>query len=115
MRLMLDQELFVFVTTADVEGNNNASERQLRGDALARKTGRTSKTPRGAKRQSIISSVLQSVGKQLESFTLEHVIDEIQVWMFRGRSRFKEQVEASGWSPPARNTSLLDRLILAAD
>lgn len=115
MRLMLDQELFVFVATADVEGNNNASERQLRGDALARKTGRTSKTPRGAKRQSIISSVLQSVGKQLESFTLERVIDEIQVWMIRGRSRFKEQVEASGLSPPARNTSLLDRLILEAD
>ena len=115
MRLMLEQELFVFVATADAEGNNNASERQLRGDALARKTGRTSKTPRGAKRQSIISSVLQSVGKQLESFTLERVIDEIQIWMFRGRSRFKEQVEASGWSPPASNKSLLDRLILEAD
>ncbi len=55
MRLMIDQELFLFVTVDQVEGTNNVSERQLHGDAMARKTGRTSKTPRGARRQSIIA------------------------------------------------------------
>jgi len=41
MRLMLAQELSVFVTTAGVDGNNNASERELRDDAIRRSTGRT--------------------------------------------------------------------------
>lgn len=115
MRLMLDQELFVFVTAKGVEGNNNASERQLRGDAIARKTGRTSKTPAGAKRQSVISSVLQSIGKQLEALTLNGVIAEVQNWIEEGRSCFTRWAEASGLSPPTAERSLLDRLILDAD
>lgn len=115
MRLMLEQELFVFVTTAGVEGNNNASERQLRGDAEARKTGRTSKTPAGAKRRSIISSVLQSIGKQLGSLTLSGVIEEVQGWIEEGKSCFQRRAEASGLSPPTGEPSLLDRLVLSAD
>jgi len=115
MRLLLAGELFVFVTTAGVEGNNNASERQLRDDATARKTGRTSKTAHGAKRRSIISSVLQSVCKQLGSFTLEGVIAEVQNWMHRGRSCFQDEAEASQLSNPERSKSLLDQLILSAD
>lgn len=79
MRWMLDQELFVFVTKADADGTNNAAERQLRDKAMARKTGRTSKTPASATRRSLISSVLQSIGKQLEQFTLESVIQEADV------------------------------------
>ncbi len=50
MRLMLTRELFVFVTTDGVEGNNNASERELPDDAQRRDTGRTNKKPRGAQR-----------------------------------------------------------------
>jgi hypothetical protein len=115
MRLMLVDELFTFVTTEGVDGNNNASERQLRDDAMARKTGRTSKTPQGAKRRSIISSVLQSIGKQLESFTLERVILEIKAWMHRGRSNFREQVDELGLTDPGRDQTLLDELILNAD
>ena len=61
MRLMLVQELFVFVTTDGVEGNNNGSERELRDDAQRRDTGRTNKTPSGAKRQTIITSVLRTL------------------------------------------------------
>jgi hypothetical protein len=114
MRLLLAEELFVFVTVEGVEGTNNPSERQLRGDALARNTGRTNKTPRGAKRQSIVSSVLQSIGKQVKAFTLEHVIGEVQRWMNRGRSCFSDQAKASGLTPPDRDKSLLDRLILDA-
>jgi len=115
MRLMLAGELFVFVTTAGVDGNNNASERQLRADATARKTGRTSKTAHGAKRRSIISSVLQSVCKQLGSFTLEGVIAEVKSWMHRGRSCFQDEAEASGLSNPERSKPLLDHLILSPD
>lgn len=115
MRLMLDRELFVFVTEEGVQGNNNASERQLRGDALARKTGRTSKTPFGAKRQSVISSVLQSIGKQLGALTLNGVIAEVQNWIDEGKSCFTRLMESSGLSPPTREESLLDRLILNAD
>lgn len=120
MRLMLAEELFLFVTVAAVDGNNNASERQLRDDALARKTCRTSKTAQGAKRRSIISSVLQSIGKQLETFTLESVIDEAKRWLSAGQSCFQAQVEAQGLSPPATSDSgdkkpLLDRLVLTAD
>jgi hypothetical protein len=90
MRLMIEQELFVFVVRDHVEGTNNASERQLRSDAMARKTGRTSKTPNGARRQSIISSVLQSIGKQLKEFRLQGVIDEIKRWTAVGQSCFEE-------------------------
>ena len=53
VRLILEKELFVFVTEPLADGNNNASERELRDDAMARRTGRTSKTPQGAKRRSI--------------------------------------------------------------
>lgn len=121
MRLMLVQELFTFVTHAAVDGNNNASERQLRDDAMARKTGRTSKTVQGAKRQSIVSSVLQSIGKQLGEFTLEAVIKEATRWLEQGRSCFCEMVTAKAIKPPpsppdtAPPRSLLDRLILDAD
>lgn len=121
MRLMLAKELFTFVTHADVDGNNNASERQLRDDATARKTGRTSKTPQGAKRQSIVSSVLQSIGKQLGDFTLESVITEATRWLQQGRSCFSEMVTAQAIKPPPSPPdtgpprSLLDRLIIDAD
>ena len=115
MRLMLNQELFVFVTADGVAGDNNSSERQLRGDAMARKTGRTNKTPAGAKRQSIISSVLQSIGKQLGALTLNGVIAEVQTWMDVGTSSFKRWAQTSGLSPPSDETSLLDHVVLGAD
>jgi transposase len=120
MRLMLAQELFVFVTEAAVDGNNNAAERQLRDDALARKTGRTSKTPAGARRRSVISSVLQSIGKHLGSFTLDAVITEVRRWMDAGKSCFADQISSRGLGPPGANRSpeqktLLDRIILGAD
>jgi transposase len=120
MRLMLNQELFVFVTEADVDGNNNAAERQLRDDATARKTGRTSKTPNGAKRRSIIGSVLQSIGKRLPTFTLESVITEVKGWLEKGKSCFTEQLDQLGLGPPKTDSdinakSLLDRVVLSAD
>ncbi|MEZ6089547.1 MAG: hypothetical protein R3C05_16260 [Pirellulaceae bacterium] len=55
-----------------------AAESPLRGDAQARKTDRTNQTPNGAKRQSLISSVVQTIGKQPETFTLEAVITVVR-------------------------------------
>ncbi len=67
---------------------HNASERELSGDACARNTGRSSKTPQGAKRRTIVSSVLKSIGMQLPEFTLESVINEIKRWLITGKSCF---------------------------
>jgi transposase len=118
MRLLLVNELFVFVTTEGVVGNNNSSERELRDDAQRRDTGRTNKKPTGAKRQSIIASVLRTLGKQLSDFTLDSVITEIQRWAERGRSCFTDQAKAAGLNrapPDAEQRSLLDRIILHVD
>jgi len=118
MRLMLAQELFVFVTTDGVDGNNNVSERELRDDAQRRKTGRTNKTTSGARRQTIITSVLRTLGKQLSEFTLASVIAEVQRWVDCGRSCFTDQAEAADLSRPPPDEdrrSLLDRIILDVD
>lgn len=112
MRLMLGQELFVFVYREGVDGNNNASERELRDDATARKTGRTSKTRAGAKRRSIISSVLRSIGKQVSNFTLTNVIAEVKQWMIRGKSCFEEQAAKA---ERQIQSGILNRLVLQAD
>jgi len=118
MRLLLTKELFVFVTTEGVVGNNNASERELRDDAQRRDTGRTNKKPTGAKRQSIIASVLRTLGKQLSKFTLDSVLTEIQRWAERGRSCFTDQAKAAGLNHPPPDSgqrSLLDRIVLDVD
>ncbi len=118
MRLMLAQELFVFVTTDGVEGNNNGSERELRDDAQRRDTGRTNKTPHGAKRQTILSSVLRTLAKQLSRFTLDGVIDEVKRWLVKGRSCFTDQAEEAGLSRSASDQvkdHLLTRIILDVD
>ena len=118
MRLMLAQELFVFVTTDGVDGNNNASERELRDDAMRRDTGRTNKAPNGAKRQTILSSVLRTLAKQLSRFTLDGVIDEVKHWLVKGRGCFTDQAEQAGLSFSASGLAqdhLLTRIILDVD
>jgi hypothetical protein len=109
MRLMLRQELFTFVTEAAVEGTNNASERTLRGAAQARKTGRTSKTLAGARRQSVVCSVLESLRTQLPQFTLGSVVAEVVRWSHVGRSCFLELAARLGLKPPEH--SVLDRVM----
>lgn len=118
MKLVLDGELLVFVRLGKADGTNNVSERQLRGDALARRTGRTNKTARGAKRQSIISSVLQSIGKQLTEFRLQSVIDEVARWTAVGQSCFdamRETLRKNVSSPLPDRKGILDQIILNAD
>jgi hypothetical protein len=98
MRLMLDRQLFVFVTAGDITfpdgttqpvgGTNNEAERTLRGPAEARKTGRTNKTSRGARRQTILVSVLESLRLTVSEFTLPNLIEEIRKWGRTGKSCF---------------------------
>ena len=119
MKLMLAEQLFVFATAAAVQtpagetltvpGTNNESERTLRGPAQARTTGRTSKTVRGARRQTVIVSVLESLRQHVVSLTLPSVIAEVQRWMATGRSCFADLLSARGLPPP--ETSILDRLL----
>lgn len=100
MRLMLAQELFVFVTTPPAEqpnghsqavsGTNNEGERTLRNPAQARDTGRTSKTPVGARRRTILHSVLESLRLYLPCFTLTSVLAEVTRWLHQGQSCFSK-------------------------
>jgi hypothetical protein len=121
MRLMLEQQLFIFVTAAPVAtpqgatqpvaGTNNEAERTLRGAATARKTGRTNKTPAGARRQTIVVSVLESLRNHLASFTLTTVIDEIKRWFTTGRSCFAELADKLGLPSSPSTPPVLDRVI----
>jgi transposase len=119
MRLTLAKELFTFVTAQAVEqpngetravaGTNNEAERTLRNPATARKTGRTSKTVHGARRQTIVMSVLESLRLYLKTYTLAKVIEEVQGWLASGRSCFEELREKLGLTPPAQ--SILDKIL----
>jgi transposase len=119
MRLLLAEELFTFVTAKPVEqpngeiqtvgGTNNEAERTLRNPAAARKTGRTSKTVHGARRQTIVTSVLESLRLYLSSFTLPGVIEEVQGWLATGRSCFEELLEKLGLALPAQ--SVLEQVL----
>jgi transposase len=119
MRLMLAEELFTFVTAKPVtqpnnqvqtvSGTNNEAERTLRNPAQARKTGRTNKTVPGARRQTIVTSVLESLRLYLTTFTLPQVVEEVKNWMTRGRSCFAELLETLGLAWPEQ--SILDQIL----
>jgi transposase len=123
MRLMLDQHLFTFVmaepaaqpngVSQPVAGTNNEAERTLRGVAEARKTGRTSKTLVGARRQTIIVSVLESLRLYLPKFTLAGVIEEINRWWQAGQSCFTKLLKQMKLQPRAE--SILDNVMPVPD
>jgi hypothetical protein len=129
MRVMLARQLFTFVTAESVEkpngetlvvsGTNNEAERTLRSPAQARDTGRTNKTVAGARRQTVILSVLESLRQHLSTFTLSSVIEEIRHWCETGRSCFARLAEKLGLSdrglPNDGRLSLLDRVIPVPD
>ena len=110
MRLMLGKELFTFVTarpttqpngtTKPVDGTNNEAERTLRGAAQARVTGRTNKTVNGTRRQTILTSVLESLRLYLPTFTLSSVLEELKRWWATGQSCFEKLVEKLKLTPP---------------
>jgi transposase len=119
MRLMLHKELFTFVTakpttqpngtTKPVDGTNNEAERTLRGAAQARVTGRTNKTVNGARRQTILTSVLESLRLYLPTFTLSSVLEELKRWWATGRSCFEKLVENLKLTSPEQ--SVIDQIL----
>jgi transposase len=123
MRLALEKQLFTFVTaepavqpngaTKPVAGTNNEAERTLRGTAEARKTGRTSKTLVGARRQTIIVSVLESLRLYLPTFTLVSVIAEINRWWQVGQSCFTQLLKKMKLPRPTQ--SILDNVLPVPD
>lgn len=123
MRLMLERQLFTFVTSSSAmqpngtsqpaAGTNNEAERTLRGAAQARVTGRTNKTLAGARRQTIVSSVLESLRLYLPRFTLSTVQAEIQRWLKVGQSCFVALFEQLKLSLPQQ--SILDQVYPSAD
>jgi len=128
MRLLLAGQLFTFVTATPVpkpngemmtvSGTNNEAERTLRSPAQARETGRTNKTPAGARRQTVIVSVLESLRQYLPAFTLSNVIQEIGHWLQAGRSCFARLAAKLGLTDgqsQANGPSLLDRVLPVPD
>ena len=118
-KLMLAEQLFSFVTAAavtqpdgsknPVAGTNNEAERTLRPSAEARQTVRTSKTLAGARRRTIIVSLLESLRPHLAEFTLASVITEVRQWVNDGMSRFERLLSDLGLSQPEIST--LDRVL----
>ena len=84
---------FVFVCNPAVEPTNNRSERAARPEAMARKTARTSKTDRGAKRRGIIMSVFASLQNRWKDFSLANIVATVQEWMQKGITLFKTTIE----------------------
>jgi transposase len=123
MRLMLAKQLFTFVTaepavqpngvSQPVAGTNNEAERTLRGPAAARKTGRTNKTVVGARRQTVLVSVLESLRLYLPKFTLASVMEEINRWQQAGYSCFTKLLKKMKLRPGAE--SVLDSLLPVPD
>lgn len=123
MKLMLDRQLFTFVTAESapapngqsepVSGTNNEAERTLRDTATARKTGRTSKTLTGARRQTIIVSVLESLRLYLKTFTLSGIIVEIDRWQQAGQSCFTRLLKRM--KLPSPTASILDKVMPVLD
>ena len=118
MRLLDERQLFTFVTAASptqpngetmpVGGTNNEAERTLRNPAQARDTGRASKTGAGARRRTIVTSVLQSLRLYLPKYTLKTVIAETLQWLQVGRSCFEELFQKLQLKLPQK--SILEQL-----
>lgn len=121
MRLMLDKQLFTFVTaeavvqpngsSQPVAGTNNEAERTLRNPAQARDTGRANKTTVGTRRQTIVVSVLESLRVYLKTFTLRSIMAEIERWRQAGESCFRRLLNKM--KLPAPTESILDKLLPA--
>ncbi len=119
LRLTLVSELFTFVTAKPVEqvdgtskpvdGTNNEAERGLRNVAQARKSGRSNKTLTGARRQTIVTSVLESLRLYLPTFTLSSVLDEMKRWWTVGQSCFRDQLNKLKLAVPQK--SVLDQVL----
>ncbi|HEV3447101.1 MAG TPA: transposase, partial [Gemmataceae bacterium] len=98
---LIAEELFTFVLSPAVEATNNLSERLLRGAAQDRQLGRTSKTPAGAERRSVIVSILETLRVNLPEFTFASVVNEVRGWMEEGVSLLDKLWQAFVEAEPA--------------
>lgn len=94
------ESLFVFVAQPQVEATNNRSERNVRREAEIRKGGRTSKSKAGAKRRSIIMTVLATLNTRFEKFTLVDLLAELTHWTQMGLSRFQSELAGIAQANP---------------
>lgn len=118
LRLLREDELFTYVIQPEVAGTNNESERSLRSAAQDRRTGRTSKTERGARRRTIIGSVLDSLRLHLPTPNLSGVQAEIARWYDEGVSCFRRMVASlkiPERSLPENVSSVLDLIVPLPD
>ncbi|MEZ6041315.1 MAG: hypothetical protein R3C20_12475 [Planctomycetaceae bacterium] len=99
-RLACDEELLTFVLHPEKEASNNEAERSLCSAAQDRRTGRTSKTLRGARCPTILMSVLESLQPHLDDFHLGTVLAEVQSWWHDGESLFQRITRQCGLDPP---------------
>jgi transposase len=120
MRLTLKEQLFKFVMAQavvqpngmekPVSGTNNEAERTLRNPGQARDTGRTNKTRKGTRRQTILTSVLESLRLYLPKFTLAMVVDELKRWAQAGQSCFEKHLRKLKLKLPESEQQTIDRL-----
>lgn len=96
---LTDAEMFTFILHPEASATNNEAERSLGGAAMDRRTGRTSKTPRGARRRTILMSVLEALTLHLPTFALPSVLGEIKSWTL-GESLFPRMLTSGGLDPP---------------
>jgi len=87
--------LFTFVRRPDVEPTNNRAEQGFRKTAKARNNYQTSKTARGARRRSVLASVLTTLRQNLPEFSLETVVAEVSQWRMDGESLFDHQLQTA--------------------
>jgi len=109
VRLMGENELFTFVKVPGVVGTNNTSERALRDPAQDRRTDQTSRSLGGARRRTILASVLESLRTRLPQLDLRSVLNEVTEWTKSGLSCFGRTLQTLGLAP--REQSPLDRLV----
>ena len=97
--------------TAKVDEPYSMKAEEKRQEARGKKkpNSRTNKTAAGARRQTILTSVLQSLRLYLPTFTLTTVLAEIQRWIEQGRSCFEKQLKKLNLHPPEH--SVLDRVL----
>lgn len=107
--LMFADELFAFVSHNPSAGTNNEAERSLRMAAKDRRTSRTSKTARGARRRSILASVFESLRLHLATMSLQSIVAEVVSWQDTGQSLFDRLRQKAGLDPPG--TSRLEKLV----
>jgi hypothetical protein len=87
---------------------NHGGEYRL-DPAAARATGRTSKSLVGARRQTILVSVLESLRLYLPKFTLEGVLEEINRWERAGKSCFARWLNKLKLQSPVE--TILDKVV----